>query len=146
MFEVVDQVIIFSQQFAAEIRREADGLAKYYNNNRSGLIDSMLEIKSVDDQDDYYTNYFQDAAGKVIENIGNNKFSFKDEYLIDSYDKILKQINKIPIAHRLENPVVKVFFYDLLESPAEDTNLKIILSSMSIQWVMSLDFYQRKLN
>lgn len=141
----IDMLILQSQRYEKDIRKEHVILVDYYTNNKSELLDEMIQLKNNLKVDDFLSADFEKRTDKILSNINNNKFIFRNEFLIDSYQKIFNQIDNTPKEVRQQEEVLKILFFTLADEPYRNGS-RLIMLAMKIDWKQFITIYQTKLN
>lgn len=139
---VVKEIIKFSKENEKIIREEFKKLVDYYSNNQRELMDNMLEIKATTTEDDYYSNVNYDGAEDIMNNAEDVSERRLDEtLLLDSMDKINRQIRRLPNEVKESDETVKIFFYDLAEKSL-DSGTRIVISTVILPWKIFTESFQ----
>lgn len=129
----IQNLINFSKENVEAIRLEHAKMIKYYTDNPDELQDVMQKIKDDNLGDDYYSKIISAESDGIINDPVNTRWKFDENMLLDSLDKINKQIRKIPNEVLKENENAKVYFYDLADN-VDPSGSKIVLSKLIINW------------
>lgn len=129
----IQDLIQFAKDNARQIRSEHDKMIRFYTDNPDLLQDVAQRIKDENTDDDYYSNLVNKEASGLINDPVNAKWKFDDNMLLDSIEKINKQIRKIPNEVLLESENAKIFFYDLMKEP-DLSGSRIVLSRLILNW------------
>lgn len=133
-FDVIDRIVLVSSRNKSLIIEEFQKAADFYKKNDAKLIDDMLALQAIaQEKDDYHSDLIASKAEETLKNAGKNEFLFNEDFLFDTYDKIYKQIKSLPTNVLLDNPMIKVLFYDLTMLP-QDSGSRISLSGIIINW------------
>lgn len=139
---VVKEIIKFSRENEKTIREEFKKLVDYYSNNQRELMDNMLEIKATTTEDDYYSNANYDGAEDIMNNAEDVSERRLDEtLLLDSMDKINRQIRRLPSEVKESDETVKIFFYDLAEQDL-NSGTRIVISTIILPWEVFTESFQ----
>lgn len=129
----IQNLINFSKENEKFIRLEHAKMINYYTTNPDELQDLMQIIKNENTGDDYYSNIINHEASRLIDDPVNAKWKFDEDMLLDSIDKINKQIRKIPKEVLIGEENARVYFYDLNPIP-DNTGSILVLSKLIINW------------
>lgn len=130
----IDAIIKSSLRNKEEIKKEHKKLIDYYKNNPSILFSDLKDAIEELKDDNYYSNLLKEGAEKGINDFGANQFTFAENCLLDSLEKIKQQIDSTPSEIKNKNQLLTLFFYDLLIEPDVDNGSKIILHNTQIDW------------
>ena len=72
-------------------------------------------------------------VNQILNNLSSSKFVFNEFMLLDSVEKIQRQILDTPQQVIKENNILKIFFYDLLDTP-DISGSRIVLSKLKLDW------------
>lgn len=130
----INEIIKFSIKNEKLIREEFKKMIEYFSNNMGDLLNVVNDIKNNINPIDYFSQKILDGAEQITNNLGGNEFIFCENLLLDSLEKINKQIKQLPedVINHME--VVKIYFYDLSMEPDPISGSHFILSVLKINW------------
>ena len=130
----IGRVVKFSRENAHTIREEFDYMVEYYKYNQSALFRDLSEAEERhSNESESYSDTFARKAAEGLDNFGANEFLFNEAYLVDSLEKIKKQIDMMPADVLKNSPECDIFLYDLAAHPLE-TGSRLVMSVLKIDW------------
>lgn len=142
---IIDEIMLFSRENEQEIRAEFDKMVQYYSTHHEDFINLLVDVKYDLKNKDHFSDILTNGIDKALDNVGSNNWVFNDNMLLTSLDKVNKQFRQIPDNVLLENPEVKIFFYDLADEP-DKSGSRLILSRVITNWRNFTALWQSKNN
>lgn len=138
-------IIKSTQQNKAAIKREFKKLIQYYKDNPEAFLDCLYETKQIYDSKTYLTRAelatltkIENMINQEIEMSPENLFKFTDNFLLDNYSKIFRQIkNTLTEGELSQNAVAVVYFYSVKEEGTD----KITMSEGSNFCLEKIQFH-----